>query len=206
MLTAGHCTNAFDEFGIPAEAILVTFADDWSTAAPEEFFTVTGWETHPDFALQGQSSAINDVGVIHLDRGTGLTPVDLPPLHFLDEQAAQNGLKDRLFTTVGYGLTGTNHRSVLNPKNVPDADPFRRMTVQPFANLTRYHLRLQQNTNATGSGGACNGDSGGPTFADWVDPNLEVAVVTSGDVVCRSQSSRQRLDTDAVLPWLLERR
>jgi secreted trypsin-like serine protease len=76
--------------------------------------------------------------------------------------------------------------------------------------LTPYFLKLHGSTNATsnttdvdpvtGLGGACFGDSGGPTF----DPGtgLQVAVTTAGPPTCESVNEDQRLDTASVLTFL----
>jgi secreted trypsin-like serine protease len=208
LLTAGHCTDGFDQFGIPDEDISVTFDSDTrlSTAenAPAHSIAVTGHETHPAFRYGGLSTAYNDVGLLHLATPvTDRAPVTLPPANWLAITAARNGLKDKQFLTVGYGLTGTNHRSLLNPNNIPTFDDLRRVSWAPFSTLTPYQLGLQTNTSATGGGGACSGDSGGPTFPNWAGaPTWQVAVTTSGDPVCRSLSRRQRLDTPIVLDWL----
>lgn len=210
VLTAGHCTDGFDQFGIPDSDILVTFDTDTRLStpanAPEHAVGVLSHETHPEFRYGGLSTAYNDVGVLHLaapvlDRD----PVTLPPENWLSDMAAKGGLRGRTFVSVGYGLIGTNHRSVLNPNNVPTFDDLRRVTFGPFSVLTRYQLGILDNTSATGGGGTCNGDSGGPTFPGWAGaPPYQVAVTTSGDPVCRSLSRRQRLDTPVVQDWLRE--
>jgi Trypsin len=208
LLTAGHCTQGLDQLAIPDEAVAVTFDSDTKLSgpanAPDHSIGVTGHETHPDFRFGGMATSYNDVGVLHLARPvTDVTPITLPPVNWLDEMAAHNGLKGRLFTTVGYGLIGTNHRSLQNPNNVPQFGDFRRFSVAPFSMLTRYQLGLLDNTSATGGGGVCAGDSGGPAFPDWPGaPTWEVALTTSGDPVCRAQSRRARLDTPIVRAWL----
>ena len=207
VLTAGHCTAAFDDFGIPDADITVTFDSDTLLSAPANTpatsIAVISHETHPAFRYGGLSTAYNDVGILHLAEPVlNIAPVTLPPENWLTQVAAHGGLEGRIFQTVGYGLTGTNHRSLLNPNNVPQSDDLRRVSQAPFGELTPYQLRLRVNS-ATGGGGACSGDSGGPTFPAWDGaPSWQVAVTTSGDPVCRALSQRQRLDTPIVLDWL----
>jgi hypothetical protein len=120
----------------------------------------------------------------------------------LSEEAAGDGLRGRWFTTVGYGLGGLDRS--LSSKHVSISfDGFRNVSSAPFGSLTKSHLGVLENTNATGGGGTCNGDSGGPAFPDWPGaPNYQVAITSSGDPVCRAQSRRQRLDTAVVQDWL----
>jgi Trypsin len=208
LLTAGHCTQDLDRFGIPDAAISVTFDSDTKLSGPantpDHVIAVKGHETHPDFRFGGVATAYNDVGVLHLKQEVkGVSPVTLPPVNWLDEMAAHNGLSGRLFVSVGYGVIGTNHRSLHNPNNVPQFDDFRRFSIAPFSMLTQYQLGLLGNTSATGGGDVCNGDSGGPSFPDWPGaPTWQVALTTSSDPVCRAQSRSARLDTPIVRAWL----
>ena len=55
---------------------------------------------------------------------------------------------------------------------------------------------------ATGSGGTCYGDSGGPHFLGGVDSTLEVALTVTGDATCKSTDIDFRLDTQAARSFL----
>jgi hypothetical protein len=92
----------------------------------------------------------------------GITPATLPTCGLFDQLAAQNLLNDTIFTNAGYGL---QNRVVGG--GVPyfqDVNPIPRMySFSSFNALNNTFIRLSQNP-ATGNGGACYGDSGGPNF------------------------------------------
>lgn len=53
---------------------------------------------------------------------------------------------------------------------------------------------------ATGDGGACFGDSGGPNFLGTTD--VIAAITVSGDSVCRATNVTYRLDTESARNFL----
>ncbi len=141
-------------------------------------------------AKHGSSSLGNDIAVVHLDE-------DAPVGEFAQLPAAGQlstlSLKGRSFTAVGYGRTRVDRTK--GPNNIePNIDPdVRYASTQQFLNLRGGVLTLSGNP-ATGSGGTCFGDSGGPYFL--ADSNLMVATVIVGDAVCRASERAYRLDTD----------
>jgi Trypsin len=209
-LTAGHCVAFLEDFPEQIHQVLVSFDQDLrldeATGAvdPANVLAVTSFSKHPDFHCN-LSTCYNDVGVLALAQGVaGVTPIDLPTLGFLSQQAAGGGLRGHIFVNVGYGLNSVD-RSLLSPQAIIGFDGLRRMSTSPFNTLTRFHLFLQENTAATGLGGSCAGDSGSPKFFEEIPgtlSNLAVAVTTSGDPVCRSLSQNQRLDTLPVREFL----
>ncbi|HEX8119291.1 MAG TPA: hypothetical protein VF521_18580, partial [Pyrinomonadaceae bacterium] len=64
-------------------------------------------------------------------------------------------------------------------------------------------LRLSQNP-ATGDGGACYGDSGGPNFigAGATETNIVAATTITGDSMCKATNVAYRLDTPAAREFL----
>ena len=62
-------------------------------------------------------------------------------------------------------------------------------------------LGLLMNSSATGAGGDCYGDSGGPKFMKS-NLNMVVATVTTGDYVCRATTWDYRLDTPSARAFL----
>jgi hypothetical protein len=204
-LTAGHCTDFLDDQGLEPGQVSITFESDLrlqsdGTVAPVSQIQATGWTTHPGFR-DNLAKAYNDVGVVHLSQpATGRSPVQLPAQGFLDAQAAAGGLRGHIFESVGYGLNGVD-RSILSPRANVTWFGRRFVTTSPFMSLTPFYLKLLDNTNATGLGGGCFGDSGGPSF--WVPGSgLQVAVATAGDPTCGTLDERQRLDTASVLSFL----
>jgi len=186
-LTAAHCVVP-DAF-IPAGAqFYVTFAPalyaGGITAIPAQAV-----EMDPEY---GSSEAErHDLAVVVLPAGStvGITPLSLPPAGALTALAARNGLKDRLFVNVGYGTSATRTGKAGFP-----FDGRRQSSLSPFMALRPTWLGLQMNTSATGLGGDCYGDSGGPKFL-LGDPTTIYAIVITGDTNCRATSWDWRLDT-----------
>ncbi len=70
-----------------------------------------------------------------------------------------------------------------------------------YESLNGGYLRLSQNP-ATGDGGTCFGDSGGPNFLDVNGGQILVASTVTGDAVCRSTNVVYRLDTVSARKFL----
>ncbi len=128
------------------------------------------------------------------------TPARLPTAGFLDQLAAQNGLKTAIFTPVGYGVQnrvgggGVPYFQNMNP--VP-----RLFAFSGFNSLNKAFLRLSQNPS-TGNGGTCFGDSGGPNFFNYNGVRLLAAITITGDSVCRSTNVTYRLDIASARDFL----
>ncbi|HET6232113.1 MAG TPA: trypsin-like serine protease [Longimicrobiaceae bacterium] len=190
-LTAAHCV----EF-LPANAQLyVSFSPDLY-ASKIGVIAATGFRFDP---LYGHDTANeHDLAVVFLPASAtkGITPLKLPPAGYLDALGAQNGLKDVVFVNVGYGVSASR-------TGVPSFgyDGRRNVSKSPFMSLRPYWLVLKMNTAATGEGGDCYGDSGGPKFMDG-NTSMIFATVTSGDTNCRSTTVDYRLDTDSARGFL----
>ena len=196
-LTASHCTAYYNDVLAPqGYTAYVSFDSSIPfgslTSRKTKLIPVTYAVTNPDYN-QSQSDS-GDVGVLILQSNVkGITPATLPTCGLLDQLAAQNGLKDAVFTPVGYGL---QNRVVGH--GVPyfqDVNPIPRMyAFSSFNSLNGGYLRLSQNP-ATGNGGTCYGDSGGPNFLTVNGQQILVAVTVTGDTACQSTNVDYRLDT-----------
>ena len=116
----------------------------------------------------------------------GLT---LPTAGLFDALSKSHALKGQQFTSVGYGS--------LQPKIGGGPPSFeytdtRRYSTSTFNALNAAWLRLSQNP-ATGNGGACYGDSGGPNFLG--DSTMIAGITVTGDAMCRATNTVYRLDT-----------
>lgn len=204
-LTASHCTVYFERELQPAGYTAYVSFDPlipWGslTSPSTVLIPVNTVVTNPNYTW-----AQNDVGdiavlLVSATDTTGITPAPLPPAGWLDELNFQNGLKDATFTAVGYGVQdrvvggGTPYFN--------DANPVPRMyAVESFDALNHTFLRLSQNP-ATGNGGACYGDSGGPNFLNTSDGPRLVAITITGDAVCRATNVVYRLDTPSARAFL----
>jgi hypothetical protein len=95
------------------------------------------------------------------------------------------------FTSVGYGV----HEPIRG--GGPPTFPFtsdRWMSIGTLSALNKAWVRLSQN-NATGDGGTCFGDSGGPQFLGGSSSNLQVSLTVTGDAMCLATNVDYRLDT-----------
>lgn len=190
VLTAAHCTdgtfkiNAYFSYQVPDD-----FRTDPTGGAVGTPFT------HPDY---NPRTLNNDVGVVEFDPpGVVLdTYPELPEEGFLSDLKAAHEIQDDTFANVGYGLlNGSPPPVLLNNED-------RWYSTSPYGGLTRNNLHLQSNHNATGQGGTCFGDSGGPHF--WRNTLMLVSVTSWGDAICRSLDMTQRTDIASVLDWLGE--
>jgi hypothetical protein len=190
-LTAAHCVSFF-----PADAQLyVSFnADLFDTRLK----VIAAKEFHFDPGFGHDLADLHDVAVVILPaaRTKGIEPLQLPRAGLLEDMAAHNGLKDRIFLNVGYGVDATL-------RGVPGFtfDGVRKVSKSPFMALEPFWLWLNMNSNATDLGGDCFGDSGSPKFFDG-NTKLIVATVTTGDAVCRATTKDYRLDTSTARAFL----
>lgn len=204
-LTASHCTVYFDLVLAPRGfTAWVSFDSPIPfgelTTRRTKLIAVEQVVTNP-YYNQAQSDP-GDIAVLVVSpRGTrGITPAVLPTQGLLDQLAAQNGLKDTVYTAVGYGV---QNRVVGG--GVPyfqDINPIPRMyAFSSFDAINDAWLRLSQNP-ATGDGGTCSGDSGGPNFLMVNGLRTLVAITITGDAVCRATNVVYRTDTASARAFL----
>jgi hypothetical protein len=134
------------------------------------------------------------------DPPPGITPARLPTAGLLDELKAGHTLKDTLFTAVGYGTVRETNRT--GPQALLD-NLDRNRVDQEFLSLTNSWLTLSMNL-ATGNGGTCYGDSGGPHFLhlDGVETNIVASVTVTGDAQCKASDKTYRMDTESARSFL----
>lgn len=190
-LTAAHCVNFF-----PKNAQLyVSFAPDLY-ARGITVIPATGFTFDP--AYGHDNGDLHDLAVVFLPAKAtkGMMTYKLPVAGYLDALSAKGALSKATFYNVGYGTGNT-------ATGVPGFpyDGVRKVSVSEFGALKPTWLQLLMNTNATGTGGDCYGDSGGPKFLTS-DPTTVLATVTSGDYVCRATTVDYRLDTPSARAFL----
>lgn len=190
-LTAAHCVAWLP----PGSQLYVSF-EPTLAPAPASFIVATGFEYDARYGWDQANP--NDLAVVHLPTGStaGITPLKLPPADYLDGLAGKGGLKGVSFIGVGYGASATR----TGPPSFP-YDGVRRQAQSLFMALTPNWLALRFISGATGWGGDCYGDSGGPKFLAS-DPTTVVANVVTGDAICRATSWDYRLDTPSARSFL----
>jgi len=185
-LTAAHCVVT--QYTPPGSQWYVSFAPDLY-AKGIKTIKATGYAYDPQY---GHDQAnLHDLAVIFLPASAtrGMTPLNLPRAGALDQMAAKGELSKTLFVNVGYGVGATQ-------TGIPGFpyDGIRKYSKSEFMGLQQTWLGLLMNTSATGEGGDCYGDSGGPKFIDG-DATTIYATVTTGDWNCRATTWDWRLDT-----------
>lgn len=188
-LTAGHCTESAARRGLAT--LFVTF--DPVFDADGGTFYEGDYYTHPNY---NPNTLENDVGVVVLRSPVGIAPVQLPTANLLGQMKRAGTLKFATITNVGYGGTATfkGHPPLL------EFDGVRRFSTSPVVGLKKFSLVLLMNNDATGGGGTCFGDSGGPHFLGT--SNLLVSVTSWGDAWCRALDQTHRADTASVRAFL----
>lgn len=188
-LTAAHCTAWLPSLGIGQ--VSVTFD---STLDPARW-TLTQGTYVTDPAFGHDRADLHDLAVVLLSQPVaGIAPASLPPAGLLDRTFARRRPD---VTSVGYGFyareTGGGPPQWLY-------DGLRRVSTSPVAALTPTWLRLLTSAQATGQGGVCFGDSGGPQFLGG--SSTVVAVTSGGDAACAGSSASYRLDSASARAFL----
>lgn len=186
VLTASHCFVGLEEFGItdPRFTLEEVIDADRDGFVDQGVRVLSGTpHTHELFATGGASNTY-DIAVFRLSASvSGVTPALLPQESFLDDRATW----DDTFVAVGYGLTRTSHRQAgqaFRPSG-------RRMMAEQHLNsVTPAWVTFSMNP-ATGNGGTCFGDSGGP----HLHGDVVVSVTVTGDSVCKASDKTYRVDT-----------
>ena len=168
-LTAAPC-------GEDGTKVYVTFDSEYSSKS--RLYTGT---FHANELYPGAQDDPYDIVVVVFDKPIkSITPARLPTLGQVDSVA-----KDQKFTAVGYGGQQT--------VNQPGGPVIGYLDTRAFAVSTLNavgpsYLHLSQDP-ATGNGGTCYGDSGGPNF-------LGAGITITGDSLCKSTNVIYRLDTE----------
>ena len=185
-LTAAHCVE--HPSIPPGTQFYVSFAPDLNAGGIK---TIAAEHVVHDPEFGHDIAKLHDLALVFLPAGStaGMTPYTLPPADFLDNAAAKGALSKVMFVNVGYGDNATRHG-----KTTFSNDDVRKSSLSEFMSLTSGLLKLLMNTSATGEGGVCFGDSGGPKFLAS-DVTTVVALASLADPNCRATTSSWRLDT-----------
>jgi len=183
-LTAAHCEPG-------KKRVTVTFDEKYKPSS--RLYTGT---FHASPLYPGASNDPYDIAVVVFDKPIeGISPARLPALNRFSDLP-----KDKRFTPVGYGSQEVT--------NAPGGHEFvyedaREYAVGEINAVTKSYLRISQNP-ATGKGGTCYGDSGGPNFlgAGRSETNIVASTTITGDSFCKSTNVTYRLDTRSARAFL----
>ena len=180
-LTAAHCNIGVDR-------VAVTFDSSYDAKTGTEY-----WGTyHADPAYNQAQSDPHDVAVIVLDKAVkGITPARLPKAGSLDSLKVGDKI-----VSVGYGAQSVTMGA--GGANFHYAD-VRYVAVGSVNSINPSWIRASMNP-ATGDGGTCYGDSGGPNFVG--DTNIVAGTTITGDFVCRATNVDYRMDTASARDFL----
>jgi hypothetical protein len=180
-LTAAHCDEGVSR-------VAVTFDSSYDSKTG-----TTYWGTwHADPSFDQRQSDPHDVAVVVLDKAVkGITPARLPKAGSLDSLRVGDKI-----VSVGYGAQSVTMGA--GGANFHYAD-IRYVAVGSVNSLNPAWIRASMNP-ATGDGGTCYGDSGGPNFLG--DTNIVAGTTITGDFVCRATNVDYRLDTASARSFL----
>jgi hypothetical protein len=183
-LTAAHCD-------LGTSRVTVTFDEVHTANAKLHAGTYYANPAYSQTQVDPQ-----DIAVVVFDKPIrGITPARLPGAGLLEGVG-----KGQLFTAVGYG---GQERNIGPGGPVIGYEDAREFSITSFSALGPGYLRLSQN-QATGDGGTCYGDSGGPNFlgAGAAETTIIAGTTITGDAQCVSTNTTQRLDTAASRAFL----
>jgi V8-like Glu-specific endopeptidase len=183
-LTAAHCDLGTGQ-------VFVTFDTKFSSKS-----RLYAGQYHADPLYNAAQDDPHDIAVVVFDRPIrGITPARLPAAGQLDRLPV-----NQKFTAVGYGGQ--------EPVNQPGGPVIgyldtREYAVSSLNAVNPAWLRLSQN-QATGDGGTCYGDSGGPNFlgAGAAETNIVAATTITGDALCKATNVTYRTDTASARAFL----
>jgi len=179
-VTAAHCAENGERVGV---------SFDTAYRVGDEVLDGTFFA---DPLYSQRQSDPHDLAVVVLDEAVqGITPAPLPEAGTL-----ANLSRTQRFTSVGYGAYEVT--------NEPGGhqylyDDVRMVAVGTLNATNKAWLRISMNP-ATGDGGTCYGDSGGPNFLGTTD--ILAATTITGDAICRSTNVVYRLDTGSARTFL----
>ena len=177
-LTAEHCDEGVSR-------VAVTFDSSYDAATGTAYWGT--WHGDPNYS-KSQSDP-QDLAVVVFDKPVKrIAPAQLPAEGSLSDLPG-----DQQFTSVGYGAQSVTSGPGGKTFHYQDT---RYVSTGTLNSVTPAWLRISQNP-ATGNGGTCYGDSGGPNFlgAGSNETNIVAGTTITGDTACRSTNVDYRLDT-----------
>jgi V8-like Glu-specific endopeptidase len=185
VLTAAHCIFS-ERMGVIFDPELTEgFAGNtihWGTAIGHENFACCGGNDTYDIAV-----------VLLDDVVAGIEPATLAPADYLGAMS-NHTFRASVFETAGYGAIRDTKKTAFQALY---GDAWRHWATQTAMSLNSTWLTLSMN-QATGDGGTCYGDSGGPHFLN----DVLVSITVTGDVFCKATDKTYRVDSPVARDFL----
>ena len=192
VVSASHCLVGLPDFVHAVTFTLDPVIDADQDGVVDPSVTLLAGTAHPNpmFAGGGMNNTY-DVAVFQLAAPVaGVQPAHLPTPGVL----ASHATRDDDFVTVGYGSVRETNRTAFQAF---ETGWRRMMAIQHIDSVTGSWVTFSGNV-ATGNGGTCYGDSGGPHLLG----DVVVAVTVTGDRYCKATDKAYRLDTPSAQDFL----
>ena len=161
VLTAAHCVP-----GLRASQLYVHFGPNGFDIDPDRLHAVRAIVVHPSYNAR---AITNDLALLELPEAVTHTDPIMPLPASLGLTSADRG---RIIDLAGFGYREDGGYGV-------------RMHVEiPITNVTSTQIEYDQGNGWSGSGGTCNGDSGGPAFIERNGAVYVAGVTSYGDPNC----------------------
>ena len=204
VLTASHCNDGLLETGweliVTNDPVLAQVdSTGWFPAGGlKNVAVVTQVVTNPLY----ERGYRDDVSAQVIAKPLGVAKRDFPALPsagVLDQMQAAGTLKSTPTMVLGYG---TIQKTVVQGSGPAFLDTSERRSAILFTKSLDSQLIHQEMSISKDQGGACYGDSGGPSLMELNGRTTVVGVTSTGDNACYATNVSSRMDTASALDFL----
>lgn len=204
VLTASHCNDGLLETGweliVTNDPVLAQVdSTGWFPAGGlKNVAVVTQVVTNPLY----ERGYRDDVSAQVIAKPLGVAKRDFPALPsagVLDQMQAAGTLKSTPTTVLGYG---TIQKTVVQGSGPAFLDTSERRSAILFTKSLDSQWIHQEMSISKDQGGACYGDSGGPSLMELNGRTTVVGVTSTGDNACYATNVSSRMDTASALDFL----
>ena len=203
VLTASHCNDGLLETGwdliVTNDPVMPPVdATGWFAADLDNVAVVKQVVMNPLY----QRGYRDDVSAQVIAKPLGVAKRDFPALPaagVLDRMQAAGTLKSTPTTVLGYG---TIQKTVVQGSGPAFLDTSERRSAVLFTKSLDSEWIHQEMSISKDQGGACYGDSGGPSLMELNGRTTVVGVTSTGDNACYATNVSSRVDTPSALDFL----
>ena len=206
VLTASHCNDGLLETGweliVTNDPVLAQVdSTGWFPAGGLKNVAVVKQVVTNPLYERGYRDDVS-AQVIALPKGKGWGNLEFPVLPsagVLDQMQAAGTLKSTPTTVLGYG---TIQKTVVQGSGPAFPDSSERRSAVMFTKTLDSVWIHQEMSISKDQGGACYGDSGGPSLMELNGRTTVVGVTSTGDNACYATNVSSRVDTASALDFL----